>query len=152
MFRSRTAIPLAVAAAVVVSLPLLTAGCASEEAEFDKSANYTPESLGQELIFRYRGLNPNTKTSKRAAGNKSSDAAIASRNKEGKKAATKKTKPSGPTTIDDVMDDIEHKITLVPKTTRAETTQKMVATISSDSSLTDAEKKTLTELIGRRAE
>jgi hypothetical protein len=151
MFPGRSAIMLTMAAAVLVTLPVLGAGCGSGPDEFDKAANYTPEAVAQELMIRYRALRPDAKTSSRGPGRRMSAAAIAARDKADHKSKTRTTKKRGPTTIDDVLEDIDDKIALVKGTSRAETTKKVIETISSDSSLPDGEKKTLTELVGRLA-
>jgi hypothetical protein len=47
------------------TLPALGLGCGPSEAQFDKAALYTPESLAQELAFRYNALRPEAKKSTR---------------------------------------------------------------------------------------
>ena len=152
MFPARKVIILIAAAACALALPLFGMGCGSETAEYDKTANYTPEALAQELIFRYRALDADAKTSNRGTKKRMSATAIAARDKADHKAKTRATKKRGPTTIDDVLDDIDHKITLIKGTSRAETTKKVIETIASDSSLPDREKTALTELVGRLAD
>jgi hypothetical protein len=151
MFRSRSTMIIAVAAAVVFTLPVLGAGCGSGPTDFDKAANYTPEALAQELILRYRALNPTQQTSA-ARPRKKKAGAGAPRAPISKKSTTRATKKSGPATIDDVLDDIEYKITLVKETSHDETTKKMIETILGDNSLPAADKKTLTDLVGRLAD
>jgi hypothetical protein len=148
MSRNRSSIVIAVAA-VVVWLPILNAGCSSELTDYDQAANYTPESIGQELILRFRALNPDAKAATPRAGKKSAEGALISRRKEEKKVVLRAAKSKGSTSLDDVIDDIDHKITLVKGSTRAETTRKVLSIIASDPSLNDAEKKTLTELVSR---
>jgi hypothetical protein len=140
------------AATLVFALAVLGAGCGSEQAEFDKAAYYTPEALARELILRYRALNPSARTSSRAAGDARSKSALTSRKNPEKKVITKTTKNRASATIDDVLDDIKYKMTLIPGAAPAETSKKMVETISGDSSLADVDKKTLTEFVGRLAE
>jgi hypothetical protein len=137
---------LTVAAAVVLTLPILGAGCGSEQVEVDKAATYTPDSLAQELILRYRALKPDAKTASRRPIKKSAGATIR------KKTAPPTTKKQGPTTIDDVLEDIGSKIPLVTGSSPTETTKKMSETIASDGSLGDSDKKALTELMGRLAD
>ena len=74
MVPGRSTVLLAVAAAVVLALPILGAGCGSEQVEVDKAATYTPDSLAQELILRYRALKPDAKTAKRGSVKKSAGA------------------------------------------------------------------------------
>ena len=51
-----------------------------------------------------------------------------------------------------MLDDIKHKMTLIPEEPPTEIIKKMIATISGDNSLSEGDKKTLTELIGRLAD
>ena len=146
MVPRRSAIMLTVAATVVITLPILGAGCGSEQVEVDKAATYTPDSLAQELILRYRALKPDAKTASRRPIKKSAGAAIS------KKTAPPTTKKQGSATIDDVLEDIESKIALVKGSSPAETTKKMSETIASDGSLGESDKKALTELVGRLAD
>jgi hypothetical protein len=152
MLPGRSAILFTGAAALALALPVLGSGCGSEPAEFDKAASYTPEALAQELIFRYRALKPDAKTSIRNAGSRVSAAAAAARTKAEKKAIDRTKKNSGTTTIDDLLDDIKSKITLIPGAAPPETIKKMIETISSDGSLSASEKKALTDLVGRLAD
>jgi hypothetical protein len=152
MIVGRSAIMFTTAAVVVLALPVLGAGCGSEPAEFDQAANYTPKALAEELILRYRALNPDAKTSKRGAANKVSAAAIAARDKADRKAVTRTTKKRGPTTIDDIVEDIGYKMALIRGTSRARTAEQMIETISSDNSLAPSDKKVLSEMVGRLAD
>ena len=140
------------AAVAVVFRFCSSAGCGSEPTEIDKLANYTPETLAQELILRYRALNPEGKKSNRGPGVKLSEAAIAARDKANLKKKAQMTKKSPSATIDDLLEDIRFKITLIKGMSAAETTKKMMDTISSDSSLPAGEKKSLTVLVGRLAD
>jgi hypothetical protein len=146
MVPGRSAIVLTVAAVVAFTLPILGAGCGSESVEVDKAANYTPETLAQELILRYRALKPDAKTPRRGPIKKASGAAVS------RKTAPPTTKKRGSATIDDVLEDIGSKIALVKGSSPAATTQKMTETIASDSSLSDSDKKALSELVGRLAD
>ncbi len=46
---------------LAIALSVLGDGCSQGEPEVDKSAEYTPESLAQELAFRFSGLSPESK-------------------------------------------------------------------------------------------
>ena len=50
---------------LLAPLVLVAPGC-GESPTFNKDAEYTPESLAQELVSRYNALSPTGKTSKRA--------------------------------------------------------------------------------------
>ncbi len=152
MFPRRSAIVLTAEVALVLILASAGPGCGGDPPEYDKAANYTPESLAQELIIRYRALNPDSRTSSRRPKNKKSKADSAARPDLDKKGAVRTPKKRASATIDEVLDDIDSKIALVKGTSPAETTKKMNETIASDGSLTDGEKKTLTELVGRLAD
>ena len=141
-----------VAMAVALVLPVFMPGCGSGPSEYDKAAHYTPDALAQELILRFRRLNPDSKISRRDQGKAMSKQAIAARAADKKGARTKLTKEKGgETTIDDVLEDIASKFALIQETPPAETIKKMNETIASDRTLSDSEKKTLTELVGRLA-
>jgi hypothetical protein len=146
MVSGRTAVMLTAAAAVVLVLPILSAGCGSGTVEIDQAANYSPESLAQELILRYRALKPDARTASLRTIKKSSAPAVS------KKTAPSTTKKHRAASIDDVLEDIESKITLVKGSSPAETTRKMIETIASDGLLSDSEKKSLTEIVGRLAD
>ena len=141
------------AVVIVVGLVLSTfsSGCGPAETKFDKGALYTPESLAEELAFRYRALKPESKKSTRHAGlaaksakrSADLDRARLAEKKGGNTAATKKQ--TGPTTIDDVLDDIGSKLDKINGTVRAETCRRMTEALSKDGSLNDADKKLLSE-------
>ena len=152
MFPRRSAIELTAPAAMVLILAIVGPGCGGDTPEYDKAATYTPESLAQELIIRYRALNPDSRTFSRRPKNKKSEAGSTVRAELDKKGAVRTPKKRASATIDDVLDDIDSKIALVKGTSPAETTKKMSETIASDGSLSDSEKKTLAELVGRLAD
>jgi hypothetical protein len=126
MIVGRSAIMFTTAAAMILALPVLGAGCGSTPAEYDVAAAYTPGALAEELIVRYRALNSDAKTSKRGTTNKISAAAIAARNKVDRKSITRTTKKRGPTTIDDVIEDIGYKISAAAIAARNKADRKAV--------------------------
>ena len=154
---TRMSIAMLVAASALLMLvvPTIVSGCGPGDLEVDKAALYTPESLASELAIRFRALNPDAKTSRRKVQSRS-DKAAAERREHGNKAQTKgggvKKKAQGPTTIDDVLDDIDDKLDLIKGVSRAEACRKMTDAISQDDSLTESDKKSLTELVGRLAD
>jgi hypothetical protein len=151
---TRVTIPMVVAISTVLTLvlPAIVPGCGPASLDVDKAALYTPESLASELAFRFRALNPDAKTSSRKA---KSDKGLAERvartAKAEKKGAGVKKKATGPTTIDDVLDDVDHKLDLIKGMYRPEACRKMIDALSQDSSLTESDKKTLTELVAQLA-
>ena len=108
MFPGRSTIVLTVAAAVVFALPVLVGGCGSVPDEFDNAANYTPETLANELILRYRGAH--TQCADRyplgPEGKQPARSSQPARNR----SPERPRKPALPT-IDDLLDDIESKLT-----------------------------------------
>jgi hypothetical protein len=153
---TRMTIPMVVAVSTVLMLvlPAIMPGCGPGSLDVDKAALYTPESLASELAFRFRSLSADAKTSTRRAKLKSDKGAaerLERADKLEKKGASvkKKATAKGPTTIDDVLDDIDDKLDLIKGVSRPEACRKMVDTLSQDSSLTESDKKTLTELVGK---
>ena len=127
MSLTRSAVMLAVAAAVVVALPLLTAGCGSDRSEFDKSVYYTPESLAQELITRYRALSATEQSADhRPSKEKWTTPGPEKGQMVSKKSTTKKRKNSSPAKIDGLLEDIEFKVALITETSPSETTKNMI--------------------------
>jgi hypothetical protein len=132
-------------------LSTLISGCGSPALDVDKSALYTAESLAQELIFRYGALKPEARKSTRkfVSRSKSSDRTAAldrarqAEKKGGDAPATKKR--TGPQTLDDVLEDIDSKIDRIRTTTRAQTCQKMIEALSTESSLTADDRKLLSD-------
>ena len=155
-FRSR----IHMAAAVVLALGLLVlgAGCSAGIPDVDKAAQYTPESLAQEVAFRYRALTPETKkapTRSRSRSRPSKTVAdMEKAEKLQKKGATTATtkKRSGPPTLDDLLDDIEDKLDLIKGTSRSDTCRQMVETISKDNSLSQSDKALLSEKLKEMGE
>ncbi len=145
-------IPAAVAAGLLllISLPALVPGCGPAAPEVDKAAAYSPESLAQELAFRYNALNPESKKSTRKATRKSRfDKSIADvardeqiETKAGGEATKKRT---GPPNIDDLLEDIGSKMDKIKGSSRAETSLKMIEALSKDNSLNEADKQLLSE-------
>ena len=136
---------------LALSISILSPGCGPATPEVDKAAEYSPESLAQELVFRYRSLNPESRKSTRKSVRKSkSEKSIADlertekASKKGQAAATTKARSAAPT-IDDVLDDIGSKLDKIKGTPRAESCRQMTETITKDSSLTDLDKKLLSE-------
>jgi hypothetical protein len=128
---------------LLAALILLAPGC-GESPEFNKAASYTPESLAQELAFRYNALSPaakaSTRTRRPAKKAMDSKADEKSSTKSQVKAATKKDLPK---TIDDILDDIEAKAGLIKGMPRSEVIVKMIDALSKDSSLRESDRQVL---------
>ena len=160
MSASRMTIPPSVALALVLglSMPVLGPGCGPAAPELDTSTDYTPESLAQELAFRFRALSPESKKSTRKPVRRSkSDKSVADleqseiTSKKGQGAPVTK-KRSGPPTLDDLLDDVALKLEKIKGTPRAESYQKLIDAISKDSSLNQADRKVLSEKIQQLSE
>jgi hypothetical protein len=153
---TRVSIPILVAASTVLMLvvPAIVPGCGPGDLEVDKAVLYTPESLASELALRHQALNADAKKSTRKLSR--SDKAAAEKRERGTKSQAKggglKKTAKGPTTIDDVLEDIDTKLDMLKGVSRPEACRKMTETISKDSSLTDSDKKSLNELVGRLAD
>jgi hypothetical protein len=150
------AIALAVAATVfcLLSLAVFVPGCGTAAPQVDKAAEYSAETIAQELAFRYKSLVPDAKKSTRSPRPRSKSKSVAEL-ESGEKAIKKAAggavakKRTAPPTIDDVLDDIDDKISLVKGASRSEVRQKVIEAISKDSSIVEEDKKSLTALLGR---
>jgi hypothetical protein len=140
-------------------LAALAAGCGSGTYEVDKAALYTPESLAGELIFRFRQLSPEAqKAEVRFKLKPKDEKKLAERRARSEQAknkltggppARKKQKGQGPPSVDDLLTDIDDKLDRMSGVPRADACKKMTETIAADNSLSDGDKKQLTELVGR---
>jgi hypothetical protein len=158
---SRVSIAVAVvaAAATVIALAALVPGCGSSSVEVDKAAAYTPESLAAELALRFRALSPAAQAAKRTRSariEKGRTERLArseqAKNKVlGGAPANKKKQPSG-LPLDDLLDDVENKLSLIKGMSRPEVCRKMLETISADTSLAQADREKLKELVNGMAE
>jgi hypothetical protein len=139
-------------------LPVLGLSCGPGAHDVDQAAQYTPESLAQELAFSYRSLQPEAKKSTRQLRRKSkADKTIADLERderaEKKGGGTEVTKKrTGPPTVDDVLEDVDRKLDLIRGVARSDACRKMSETISNDPSLTDSDKKLLSEKLKELSE
>jgi hypothetical protein len=157
----RTSIATTAAASSMLALALspLGPGCGPAVSDVDKAALYTPESLANELAFRFRGLSADAKVATVRFQPKSKDyqklTERLARSEQAKNKVTggppekKKKKAAGPPTIDDLLADIDNKLNLLTGISRADACRKMIETISGDNALSESDKKRLTELVGR---
>ncbi len=151
MLLTRSVAMLTVAIGVIVATSFLIAGCGSEHPEFDKSVYYTPESLTQELVSRYRVLSPSGQASTAGPRKSAKASALPKIGADSKKSVKEAEKKGPPKTIDDVFEDIKFKVTLIKETTPSETTKIMINIIARDESLAVADKKALSEFVERLA-
>jgi hypothetical protein len=142
----------AASAIFMLLLTVLGLSCSPAEPEVDKSAVYTPESLASELTYRFRQLSPDAKSAavryqhntRNAKGLK--EETESAKNKTSGGAPARK-KQAGPSTLDDLLADIDGKLDLIPGASRADACKKMTETISADSALPDGDKQRLKELV-----
>jgi hypothetical protein len=158
MFSGRLIIVAVVTTATIATVMLSVAapGCGPAASEADKAAEYTAESLAQELAFRYRSLKPEAKKFTRAPKAKSTKSIAQLETDEkldtkGKDVATTK-KRSGPPSLDDILDDFDVKLGRLKETSPSAACQQVIETISKDNSLTENDKKLLTEKLKERFE
>jgi hypothetical protein len=121
-------------------------GCGSKD-EFDQAAQYSPETLAQELAFRYRALSPSARVvkKKRDVPNRKQGDVMKSRDEQSQvksqtKAATKKAPAAS---ADDLLDEIDAKASRVAGRTRAQVFETMAEAIGKESSLEAADRETL---------
>jgi hypothetical protein len=146
----------ATALALALALSAMTPGCATDAPEVDKSALYTPESLAEELAFRYRELKPEDRMFARGAvpraGSAGKPADLERARQIDEKAEQKKggggavsKKRSGSPTLDEVMADIDSKIGRIPATPRPDARRKMIEALSKDAALSAEDKALLSD-------
>jgi hypothetical protein len=129
----------------------LSAGCGGEP-QFGRETQYTPESVAQELAFRFKALPVSGKTStrvrrprKQAVASKADEKSAV---KSQAKAASKKPLAR---TADDLLDDAETKAGLVPGMHRVEALKKVREAVSRDRSLGETDRKTLVDRLDEMA-
>jgi hypothetical protein len=145
MMLARKSWPLSIALVIALALP--GPGCGGSP-EFDKTAQYTPESLAQDLAFRFRALSPaakiTTKTRRRTP--KKTATFVSDDEKSQTKTKSKEsTKKALAKTADDLLDEIDAKASLIKGVSRAEVFTKMSEAISRDNSLKESERQPLAE-------
>jgi hypothetical protein len=156
MFTRLVAIALAVAATAFcfLSLAVFVPGCGTSAPQVDKAAEYSAESIAQELAFRYKSLVPDAKKSTRSPRPRSKTKSVAEL-ESGEKAIKKAAggavakKRTAPPTIDDVLDDIDDKISLVKGASRSEVRKKIIEAVAKDNSLAEEDRQALSALVGR---
>ncbi len=143
-----------VRAALVLAMAWTAAGCGSTT-EHDAAVEYSPESLAQELAFRYRSLSPAAKKVVKNRGETKNKAAAAAE-REAQTKAQSKTKAAAKTaqaeTGDDVLDEIALKARTIPGVPSAEVFHKMAEAIARDQALDETDRQTLSAKLKEMAE
>jgi hypothetical protein len=149
----RSRVPRKAAAVLAFVIPIAGLSCGPGAPEVDKAALYTPESLAQELAFRYRALSPEAKKaptrSRVRSQPKKSIAQLESaesRQTKGKSAETP-TKKARTQDLDALLDEIEGKLNRIQGMSRSDACWKMSDTIANDRTLSDSDKSLLAEKI-----
>ena len=123
-------------------------GCGSSE-QFNQAVEYTPDTLAQELAFRYQALSPSARVAKKrrdAPRRKQGDVSKSHDEQSQVKAQTKEaTKKAPAVNLDDVLDEIDAKASKITGQPRAEVFQKMADAIDKEPALEPADRQTLIE-------
>jgi hypothetical protein len=140
------------AAAFAAMLTLLGpgAGCGPATPDVEPAARYSPESLAQELAFRYRALTPDAKTAKSRNRGRSNIAKSIAALESAEKLQTKSkgaptAKKARVETLDDLLDDLEGKLSQIKDISRLDACRRASEAISKDASLSDTEKRLLSD-------
>ncbi len=136
---------------MILSMSWLASGC-DPGTEHDAAVDYTPESLAQELAFRYRDLSP---SAKKASKNRSAGVAKAieatEREAVAKGRSKTATKQAQAETLDDVLDEIGDKARAIRGVSTAESLHKISEAIGRDSSLDEGDRQALAEKLDEMA-
>ncbi len=140
------------AAFLVVTAGWLVPGCGSEPT-FDKSTQYTPEALAQELVFQTRALSPEARKAvkSRATPAKTKAAPGYVPEPETKGESKAQTKQAQTEDLDSVLDDIERKARAITKIPAPEVFKKIADAVSKDTTLDAKDRDTLVERLNQMA-
>jgi hypothetical protein len=150
-YRQRPGRAIAAAAfAAVVTLLGPVGGCGPATPDAEPAARYSPESLAQELAFRFRALTPEAKKAKSRNRSRSSTAKSIAALESAEKAQTKSKgapteKKARVDTLDDLLDDLEGKLSTIKDISRLDACRRASEAISKDASLSDTDKKLLSD-------
>ena len=121
-------------------------GCGGSATKFDNAAEYTSESLGQEVLFRYRALSPAGKV--RRAGT-SKPRVI--RDEPGKAAVDESSKKTIAKTVDDIAEETAVKMLLIKSAPREQVLKQIEKVIVDDPQLGAKDKGVLVDALGSAA-
>jgi hypothetical protein len=144
--------------ALALGMLIIIPGCGPADVDFDNAVHYTPESLAAEMALRYKALGSDAKASaskfkpKTDRGRAEQLARVQQADKKKGAGGPGTKKESGPPTLEDLLGDIDGKLGLIRGMTRTEAGRKMTETISNDGTLTESDKKTLSELVTKLVE
>lgn len=133
-------------AIATAALPLLVPGwgCGGKE-EHDSATKYSPESLAQELAFRYKGLAPNAKKVSKTTRPRTKPDSRVDDQYETKSATKDQSKTAKTANVDELITEIAEKVKLIPGMSEAEATKKLIEAINNESSIPAEARKAITE-------
>lgn len=142
------ALALSMVLSLAMAVSIVNAGCGPGDPTFDKATQYTPESLAQEFLFRYKGMN--IKPKRAPAPPKRSKGTMTAEQQE--KLATKskdqsKTKKQNSGTLDGLLEDIAMKAETVKDSTPSKVLKDVAAIVGKDTFVPEADRKILVERI-----
>lgn len=136
---------------LAVTLVALAISCAGEP-EFNRETRYTPQTVAQELVFRFKALPVAGKTSTKVRkARKSAPAPNAEEKGAVKSQAKAAPKKQLARTVDDLLDDVEAKVGLITGMPRTEALKKVIEAVSVDRTLDPDDRKMLTTRLDEMA-
>ncbi|WP_422926320.1 hypothetical protein [Singulisphaera sp. PoT] len=136
--------------AVVVSLLPWLPGCGGNDAEFSKETQYTPETLAQEFVFRYKSLperRSNREKSKADALEKFK-ASVPDADEARKSAKAEASKKGSAPTLEGLVAEFSTKLGSIPSLPRPEASKQFLSALSKDSTVKPDDLKAITEQLG----
>jgi hypothetical protein len=130
----------ALSAATAVMI-LAVVGCSVETPTFDPATAYSPESLTQELVFRYKEFKANPGAAKQRT--------TPATDKEATKES-RATKTVEVATLNDVLDETIGKASLVPNLGKAEVIEKIRDLVKASNQLGEADLTELSQKLSER--
>lgn len=139
-----------VATAICAASPWM--GCAPK-VDVAPEAKYTPESLADELAFRFKDLGADAKKLKSRTAIKPAAKGVTKEKPEEQKKAgeASKTQPAPASTADQILDETSEKIQELPGVTPAEACARMAAAIRKSTLLNEADKESLAKKLEQMA-
>ena len=141
------------AAFLVVAAGWLVPGCGSEP-QYDRSTQYTPGALAQELVFQTRSLSPEARKAvkdRSTPANKTKAAPGYIPEPETKGESKAQTKQAQTETLDSVLDDVERKARAITTIPAPEVFKQIAEAVSKDTTLDAKDRDTLVERLNQMA-
>ena len=125
--------PRIIATAVVL---LSIVGCGGD-VKFDPATSYSPESLAQEFVFRYKSIDPAAPSAEPPTPSSDGPAQ--------KKAAGPTTKKAPVSTVGGLLDESIEKASMIPGMTHAEARSKLADILAKDPAISESDKKIIAD-------